>query len=79
MENITNIAIITGMTLGITEVIKRVGLRDKYAPLVALFIGVGVSFLFAPVGTEAIITGIVSALSAMGLYSGTSATLRANS
>lgn len=74
--DITDLGFITAIVIGLTEVVKKAGLNSRYAPLVALLLGVGVSFLFAAVSKESVVTGIVAALSAMGLYSGTSATLR---
>ena len=74
--DITNIGIITAIVLGLTQADKMAGEKSKFAPFVAIVVGVGVALLFAPVSKEVIVTGLVSALSAMGLWSGTSATFR---
>ncbi len=71
MEAFSTIAII----LGLTEVVKKLGLPKKFLPLFAVVLGSGVSMLILGVSTYAIIAGIVAGLTSMGLYSGTMATL----
>lgn len=76
MENIIfDIAMITGLAVSLTEVIKMLGLPSRFSALVSLVIGVGVAFLAIttePLNTT-ILLGILCGLSASGLYSGTKA------
>ena len=62
------------LVLGLTEVVKRLGLPRKMLPLFAVVLGAGVAMLASGVTTTAILNGIVAGLSSMGLYSGTKAT-----
>lgn len=58
-------------TLGIVELIKKIGFNSRFAPLVSLFVGIGMVFLFTKqinLGTLAI--GIITGLTASGVYSG---------
>ena len=64
-------ATITALVLGLTEVAKTAGLPSKYAPLLAVVLGVICSGIFSSFSKEGIFTGIIAALSAMGLYAGT--------
>lgn len=60
------------LLIGILEVLKQIGLRDKLVPLTSLILGIviGVSFI-SPVDIKAgIVQGIYIGLSAVGLYSG---------
>ena len=63
-------ATISGLALGLTEVLKRAGLPSRYAPLASVILGVFVSGLVTSFTKENIIMGIVAALTASGLYSG---------
>jgi uncharacterized membrane protein YgaE (UPF0421/DUF939 family) len=64
------------ITIALVEVAKLLGLKSKYAPIVAILIGIGTSFLGSlQIGIDLIIPGIVIGLTACGLYSGTKATL----
>lgn len=74
-----------GLVIGLTEAIKRaVALEERWAPLLAVIIGVGLAFLGSaaglvlpkPVGALAAWYGIVAGLAAAGLYSGFKATMR---
>jgi len=64
MEAFSTIAII----LGLTEVVKKLGLPKKFLPLFAIVLGAGVSILILGVTTYAIIAGIVAGLTAQGMY-----------
>jgi hypothetical protein len=63
------------ITLGITEVAKRIGLKERYAPVVALLVGLLSVYLTVEGASinELIVDGITVGLSAMGLWSGTKA------
>jgi len=66
--------IVTAVT-GLTEVVKRIGLPSRFAPLTAITIGLAISFLnrgALPIDVV-IMTGIVAGLSSAGLYSGVKA------
>jgi len=68
----TEFGIATTATIALVQILKVSGLSKKYAPLVSLIIGVGTTMLFlqsASLTTIAI--GIITGLSASGLYSGT--------
>ena len=63
------------ITLGVTEVTKRIGLKERFAPIVALLVGL-LSVYLTVDGInlkELVVDGIVVGLSAMGLWSGTKA------
>jgi len=60
------IAILTTIVVGITEVAKRIGAPTKYLPLIALVIGVILGYGTA--GVDGIITGIIGGLMACGLW-----------
>lgn len=73
----TSFAILSVLVLGLTEVIKIAGLSKKLIPLVALVVGVGISFLGSDIGTQAIVVrGLVMGLTAVGLFSGVKNTIR---
>lgn len=66
-------AVIIPVITAVVQAIKGVGLRDKWAPLVSIGLGVLIAVLLRP-DTEAmdhaVFTGIIYGLSASGLYSG---------
>lgn len=62
-------AIIIPMILALTEIVKRFGISSKYAPLVSIVLGVGISFLTS-VSINSALEGVVFGLSASGLWSG---------
>ncbi len=75
MEPITSTAVIA-VTLGLVQIIKSLT-SEKIAPILALIVGIGCSYLTATLpGAEpfnhslVIFSGLVYGLSAMGLYSG---------
>ena len=60
------IAVITGLV----EVGKRLGLQDRWLPLLAVILGVGINFLgniFGD-GIQIILGGVIAGLSAVGLW-----------
>ncbi len=76
MMEYAGIAIVP-LLIGILEVFKKVGLKEKYIPIFSLslgiFIGIG---LFGNGDMKAgLIQGIFIGLSAVGLYSGTKNTI----
>ena len=71
-------AILIALIIGVTEIVKRIGLEPKWCPLVAIVLGVGLNFIGKVVGAEAgelVIGGLVAGLTAVGLYSGAKNTL----
>ncbi|WMM23658.1 phage holin family protein [Tissierella sp. MB52-C2] len=65
------------LLIGILEVFKRVGLKDKYIPVVSVVLGVVIGIgLFGDGDIKiGLVQGIFIGLSAVGLYSGTKNTL----
>lgn len=71
-----NFAIVGALVLGLVQVAKIAGMKGKYAPALACALGIVLSgFLGGFTATVLIQTGLVAALTAMGLYSGTKATI----
>ena len=72
METIIPVAIV----IGLTEVVKRLGLTKRLLPLFGVILGVGVSMLMSGVNTPAILTGLVIGLTSLGLYAGTKTSIQ---
>jgi hypothetical protein len=72
----TQIAISVPVIVGVVEVIKRVGLSSKYAPIVSLILGVGSAMYFVGITQDATLYGLVIGLTASGLYSGGKALIK---
>lgn len=72
--------VLVPLVIGLVEVAKRVGVGARWLPLVALGLGVGLRVL-AAAGTggvgDPIVQGLAVGLAAVGLYSGTRATVGA--
>lgn len=64
------IATIGGLTLGLVQVAKTVGLPKPLLPLLGILVGLGLSFTANGITGISALLGIYAALSAMGLYSG---------
>lgn len=71
------LAVITAVVIGLVQVFKGLGLPAKWCPLAAIACGVlatlGLSLFEA--NFSVIMTGIIIGLTAVGLYSGTRATV----
>lgn len=71
MEITISFVLLSGLVVGLTEVSKRLGIPEKFMPLVAIVFGfilcaiVGLNFM------EVIIGGLMIGLGAVGLFSGT--------
>lgn len=63
------------LLVGLVEVVKRIGLPSKFAPLVSVALGLILGFMVYSDPTQAILVGIAFGLSASGLYSGGKAVL----
>jgi len=59
------------LVLGLTQVAKMVGMPSKYAPLLALVIGISYALGLQGLSALSIVQGISYGLSAAGLYTGT--------
>jgi len=71
---VINYSILTAVVIGLVEVAKRLGMSEKFSPLLALILGLGFSFMGFTANadlTQTIVGGIIIGLSAVGLYSGT--------
>lgn len=69
------IVVLAAVVVGLVEAIKKVGVGDRFLPLIALGLGVLVAIVGAELiglltWQEILITGLVLGLSSMGLYSG---------
>lgn len=64
-------ALIGALVLALVEVAKKAGLKSRYAPALAVIIGLVLAgFISGWTVSSLINIGLVSALSAMGLYAG---------
>lgn len=61
------------IVIGLVEAIKKVGLPDRWAPIVSIALGLGGAWLIGGTALAIVLSGLVIGLSASGLYSGTSA------
>jgi hypothetical protein len=62
--------------IGLVELAKRAGLPDRFAPLLALALGIGAGFVYyGPAPRQSLLYGVVMGLTASGLYSGCKALL----
>lgn len=69
------VAVSIAIVIGLTEVVKRLGLPKKFIPAFAVLLGAGISMATGGVTTTAILGGIIVGLTSQGLYSGTKATI----
>ena len=70
LDGLTSFVTLTALTSGIVQVIKKVGIEGKWLPLIAIFIGILLTFLggVVEVTTLSVLTGIAVGLSAVGLF-----------
>lgn len=71
-------ALLVALIMGIVEAVKRIGLENKYLPIVALVAGFGLNVGLKLVGvsaSELIIGGLVASFTGMGIWSGTKAAI----
>ena len=66
------------MTMGLVAVFAQVGLPSKLKSLTAVLIAIGLSVFDAGFTYSAVTVGIISGLSASGLWSGVQATFKSN-
>lgn len=71
-----NILFLSSMVMGVTALLGNSGLSSRFKPVFALLFSIGLGLLMFGFNVDALITGIVSALSAMGVWSGTAKTVK---
>lgn len=80
MEITITFGVLMSIIIGGTQIAKGLGLPSRFCPLLALLLGVGISFLALSVELysiqQIILVGIVGGLSSVGLYSGTKNTIQ---
>jgi L-lactate permease len=69
--SVYNIALIP-VIVALVGLAKRLGLNQKFAPIVAIVLGLVAGFVYLAPGdpAKAVLLGLVAGLSATGLYSG---------
>ena len=73
-----DITIAIPLIVAFVSALKKAGMDSKYAPLVSVLVGI-ISFYFFGESLEVktnLFVGLISGLSACGLYSGTKTTLK---
>ena len=72
--------VLVPLLIGILEVFKKLGINEKYIPLISVFFGIVSGFAVNGFTSDKIIeniyTGVAVGLSAVGLYSGAKNTLQ---
>ena len=71
MDTITSFVVLVALTTGLVEVVKRAtGLENRYLPLTALILGIGLTLIgnIANLTPLAVLTGIAVGLSSSGLF-----------
>ncbi|WP_338451841.1 hypothetical protein R4Z09_08220 [Niallia oryzisoli] len=69
MYEFLNLVVIP-LIIGMVEIIKKAGLPVRFAPIVAVAIGLFFGIFYLDTLKEGIIVGLMVGLSASGLYSG---------
>ena len=72
-------AVIAAVTIGLTEGLKMAGLNIRYVPLASVLIAVLMTVVFVGVDKTVLLQGIVTGLTACGLYSGVKTTVKKGS
>ena len=71
MFGIESLPVVVPVVLGLTQMVKFLGLPSKYSALVSIIFGLFIAFLVpADAIRDTIFFGIVAGLSASGLWSG---------
>lgn len=72
-------SVLIPIIVGLVEVLKRLGLSSRWAPVASLVLGEGLAFLYVNPEDprQALLSGLILGLAAMGLWSGPKAALRA--
>ena len=79
MELTIDVSFLVALTIGLTEVVKRIGkLTDevgkRFLPAISLVFGVGLSLFRFGMNYESVVFGVVIGLTASGLFSGVKST-----
>jgi len=61
-----NDPILIPLVIGLVEVCKRIGITSRYLPIIAIILGIGLSWIIG--GGNIIISGIIVGLSSVGLF-----------
>ena len=77
MDTLVAIPVLGAVILGIVEVAKEMGLNKRFIPVLALVLGVvgSLAMTYNNDIITAVIVGLITGLSAMGLFSGAKATI----
>ena len=78
MDQLTTYGIaLVPVIVGLSELLKRFGLPNRFVPIAAMIMGLFFSFFYLAPGEpkKAILLGAVLGLSAIGLFSGTKNTI----
>lgn len=71
-----DLGIISGAIIGLVGVATTVGLPKRFAPVLAVLLGIGITALSAGKFSGALVfAGIITGLTASGFYSGAKATV----
>lgn len=74
MEISISVVFLSGLVVGLVEISKKIGLNARFAPLLAVGLGIGLAFLGMPISHvdpfSTLFMGLIAGLSAVGLYSG---------
>lgn len=70
LDGLTSFGVLVALTSGVVQVVKKIGVENKWLPLIALFVGILLTFLGGAVEitTLSVLTGIAVGLSAVGLF-----------
>lgn len=74
MDLLTNVALVP-VIIGVVQALRTVGLATRFAPIVAILLGIMGVLAFDGFSSMNIFIGVVTGLSAAGLYSSTKTTL----
>lgn len=69
-------SIVTAIAMAVSQMIKKVGVRSKYIPLICLVLGTLLTMVMYGFTKGVLLNGLVASLTAMGLYSGVKTTVK---
>lgn len=69
------VLLLAAITVGLVQIVKQFNINKKWYPIIAIFIGIALSFavlfvIFKYSISETVISGVIIGLSASGLFSG---------
>ena len=71
-----SIALAVAVIIGLTEVVKRLGVSTRWIPLVAVILGVVWAGFVLGWDSTSVMSGIVAGLTAVGLFRGVQKTIQ---